>query len=147
MPQEADMCPPVDGVLRGEDKERIGQRIGGAGNRDTMLLHSLEECSLSLRRRTVDFVGKNNTGKDRTLNELEVTLTIENFRTRDIGRHKVWGELDARERKAERLSQGIHHQSLGQPRNTEKQAMPPCKDREEETVNGFLLTHNHFGHF
>ena len=136
----------LDGVLRGEDKEGVRQRVGSARDCDAMFLHSLEQSRLGLGRGTVDFVGKDDAGEDRPLDELEIALTVEDFRTRDVGRHEVGSELDARERKAKGLCQRVDHKGLGQSRDTEKETVSSGENREEEAVDSFLLAHNDFGH-
>ena len=64
------------------------------------LLHSLKQRRLCLRRRSVDFVGEDDVGKQRTLIELEKAfpgnmILFKNFGANDIGRHQVGGELNA----------------------------------------------------
>ena len=66
----------LNGVLRGEHKERFGQRHDAAGHCDVMLLHRLKQCGLCLGRGAVDFVGQNNVGEDRSFDELELAPAL-----------------------------------------------------------------------
>ena len=59
----------LDGVLRGEDEERLVQRVAHAGGGHLVLLHRLEQGRLRLGRRAVDLVGQDHVGEDRALDE------------------------------------------------------------------------------
>ena len=91
----------LDRVLRGQHEERLRQRHDAAGHGDVMLLHRLEQGGLRLGRRAVDFVGENDVGEDRPLDELELAPALggflQNVGAGDVGRHQVGRELDAAE--------------------------------------------------
>ena len=55
----------LDRVLRGDDDERVGQRVRLALDGDLALLHRLEQRGLRLRRRAVDLVGQQHVGEHR----------------------------------------------------------------------------------
>ena len=55
----------LDRVLRGEDEERLFERVGAALDGDAVLLHRLEQRGLGLGRRAVDLVGEQDVGEDR----------------------------------------------------------------------------------
>src|SRR5438876_610812 len=48
----------LDGVLRREHREEVGQGMGLPPDRDLTFLHRLEECALHLGRSPVDLVGE-----------------------------------------------------------------------------------------
>ncbi len=56
----------LDRVLRGDDDERVGQRVRVALDGHLPLLHRLEQRGLRLRRRAVDLVGQQHVGEHRT---------------------------------------------------------------------------------
>ena len=62
----------LDRVLRGDREERIGQVVGRLADRHFALLHRLQQRGLRLRRRAVDFVGQQDVGEDRPLDEAEI---------------------------------------------------------------------------
>ena len=62
----------LDRVLRGDGEERVGQRIGLLADGHFALLHGLQQRGLGLGRRAVDFVGQQDVGEDRPLDEAEV---------------------------------------------------------------------------
>ena len=55
----------LDGVLRGEHEERLGQLERLPADGDLLLLHRLEQRRLHLGRRAVDLVGEHDVGEDR----------------------------------------------------------------------------------
>ena len=61
----------LDRVLRGDDDERLGQRMRRALDRHLPLLHRLEQRGLGLRRRAVDLVGEQQVREDRAFAEAE----------------------------------------------------------------------------
>ncbi len=62
----------LDRVLRRHHQERVGQRVGLAADGDLALLHGLEQRALDLGRGTVDLVGQDQVGEDRTERHLEL---------------------------------------------------------------------------
>ena len=63
-----------------------------------MLLHSLEQCRLHLGGCAVDFVGKDEVGKDRSLLHMELLVFLRiHHRAHDIGRQEVGCKLYAAE--------------------------------------------------
>ena len=53
-------------VLCRENEKRFGELVRFALNRDAAFLHGFKQCSLSLRRRAIDFVRKNYIRKHRS---------------------------------------------------------------------------------
>ena len=54
----------LDGVLGGDDQERVGHRVGDAVDRRLPLLHALQERGLGLGRGSVDLVGEDDLAED-----------------------------------------------------------------------------------
>ena len=80
---------------------------------DLMLFHSFQERRLGLGGRAVNFIGQKKIGEDRSRAELELALTVvPHQRTRDIGGHKIWGELDTRHGQIDASSEGANQECL-----------------------------------
>ena len=62
----------LDGVLGGEDKERLGEWMPDAAHGDMVFLHRFEERGLRLGRRAVDLIGQDDVGKDRPFDESQL---------------------------------------------------------------------------
>jgi hypothetical protein len=86
----------LDGVLRGQHQEGVGQLEGAVADGHLMLLHSLEQGTLHLGRGTVDLVGQYEVGKDGALLHLKVLVFLRiDHRTDDVSRKQVGRELYA----------------------------------------------------
>ena len=73
-------CPLVQwGFGWHEDEEADQARVALAGGRDGAFLHGLEQNRLRLERHSVDLVGKDDVGEQRTLHKLELARLIENL--------------------------------------------------------------------
>ena len=84
-------------VLRREDDERPRELMRMAVDRDSALLHALEQARLGLGRGAVDLVDEDDVGEDGTGVELEPRLAlVEDVRADNVGREEVGGALDAR---------------------------------------------------
>ena len=73
-----------------------------------MLLHSLEQGTLHLRRGTVDFVCQYEVGEHRSFLHLELLFLLRvDHRTDDVGRKEVGRELDTTVACINQLSQRL----------------------------------------
>ena len=114
----------VDGVLCGENEERLRQRVGAVAQSDLPLLHRLQKCGLHLGRRAVDFIGKDQVVENGAEFRLEFHfLRVIDHRPHEVGRQKVRRELESGESGGKRTGKGFHRERLGQPRNTLQQDM------------------------
>ena len=117
----------LDRVLRGQDEERLLQRVAHAGRRHLVLLHRFEQRGLGLGRRAVDLVGEDHVGEDRPLDELHppsaVAGLLEDLRPGDVRRHEVGRELDPLELEVEDLRDGADQQRLRQARRAGDEAV------------------------
>ena len=59
----------LERVLRRDDEERIGQRMGRPVERHLLLFHRLQQRALRTRRGAVDLVGEQHVAEDRTRSE------------------------------------------------------------------------------
>ena len=137
----------VDGILRGEHEERLGQFANLATRRDALFLHGFEHGGLCLRRGAVDFVGQHDVGEDRSALELERAPAIGRFhhhvRAENVGGHQVRRELDAVEGKLQHLAERADEQCLAQPRHAFQQHMAAGEDRGQRAFdNGVGSDHD-----
>jgi hypothetical protein len=85
----------LDGVVRREQEERMGELSGDAVRGDLPLGHRLEQRGLGLRSRAVDLVDEDHVREDRPGAELEVArLLVEDREPRHVGRLEVGRALD-----------------------------------------------------
>ena len=105
----------LDGVLRRQNQERIGKFECLLADRDLPLLHRLQQRALHLRRRAVDFVRKDQIGKNRPELRAELPIAwIVDQRADEISRKKVGSELKALKARADRVRQRANRKSLRQ---------------------------------
>ena len=137
----------LDRVLRGQDEERLLQRIAHAGRRHLVLLHRFQERGLGLGRRAVDLVGEDHVGEDRPLDELHpapaLAGLLEDLGPGDVGRHQVGRELDPLELEVEDLRDRADQQRLRQPGRAGDQAVAAGEEADQELMRRLLLADDH----
>ena len=99
----------LNGVLRGQDKERRRQRIALARHGDRLFLHGLEQSGLGLGGGAVYFISQYDIGEDRAFDELELAVLVEYFGPGDVGGHQVGSELYAVEGETKGFREGVDH--------------------------------------
>ena len=137
----------VDGILSGQNEERLGQRTHLPTGSDLALLHRLQHGRLGLRRGAVDFVGQDQMGKHRTPLELELAATIRRFHdqvgAQNVSGHQVGRELDPAEAQLEHFGQGPNQQRLAQTWNAFEQNVTAGENGGEGSVDdGVLADHD-----
>ena len=86
----------LDGVLRGQHEEGIGQGIAALAQGHLALLHGFQQGALHLGRCAVDFVCQNQVGKHRALLGRELALLrVINHGAQQVGGQQVRRELNA----------------------------------------------------
>ncbi len=137
----------LDRVLRGQHQKRRRQRQRLSENRDLAFLHRFEHRRLSLRRRTIDFVGQHDVGEHRPGDELEtaspVAVALQNVRAGDVHRHQVGRELDAAEFQRHRLGHFTDQQSFRQSGNAHQQGVPSRKKADRQLLDYRMLADDH----
>ena len=116
-----------------------------------MFFHRLQQRSLRLRWRAVDFIGQHQVGKDRALDETETAYArllvfFDHIGSDDIAGHEIGRELHAIETQIENLRKRAHHQRLRQSRHADHQAVTAAEERHENLVDDFFLTDYDFAH-
>ena len=134
----------LDRVLRREDEERLLELVRLALHRHAMLLHRLEQRRLRLRRRAVDLVGEHDVREDRPGREHHVPaarlrIVLDDVGARDVARHQVRRELDARELEVEHLRDRVDQQRLRQARHADDQAVAAGEQRQQHELDHVLL--------
>ena len=106
----------LDGVLRGQHEERVGQveRLPAGGH--LVFLHRLEQGGLGLGRGAVDFVGQQQVGENRPLQELKspaagIRVFLEHVGAGDVRGHQVRRELDSPEGQVHRSAPALRRAS------------------------------------
>ena len=123
-----------------DDEERRLERVRSSLDRHLALLHGLEERRLRLRRRAVDLVREQQVREDRPGPELEVGVAlIPDRRARDVGRHEVGGELDAREPQGQDLRERARGQRLREPRVVLEQHVTVGEEPEPDELERLAL--------
>ena len=120
----------------------------GAGQ----LLHRFEQRRLRLGRRAVDFVRQQHVGKDGTGDEGPGAMAgggvlLDDIGTGDVGRHQVRRKLDALENQAEGLGERANQQRLRGSGQAGDQAVAAHEQRDQDLLDNFFLSDDHFVDF
>jgi len=136
----------LDGVLRGNDEEGLGQLHCLPPDGDFPFLHRLQQGGLGLGRCPVDFVRQQDVGKDGAFDEAETSLPLfvffQHVGSGDVRGHQVGSELNPFEGDIQNPGQGADHQRLGEPRHPFEQAMPSGENGREKLLDDFVLAHD-----
>ena len=136
----------LDRVLRREDGEARAERVRLAAQRHAPFLHSLQQRRLRLGRGTVDLVGEQQLGEDRSLGQREARrLEVEQVRPQYVARHQVGGELDAPEIEPDRAREGLREQRLGGARRAFEQHVAAGEQRDRHHARQIGLADHRLG--
>jgi hypothetical protein len=107
---------------------------------------------LRLGRGTVDLVGEDDVGEDRTLDEFEiffvgVHVDLQNFGAEDVTRHQVGSELNAVEFQVENAGNRADEQGFGKSRHTDQQTVTLAEEGDDQLLDHILLAYNDFANF
>ena len=109
-------------------------------DRRLAFLHRLQERRLGLRRRAVDLVGEEEVGEDRPGAELEVAVAlVPDRRARDVGRHEIRRELNAREPHAQYPREGARRERLRETGVVLEQDVPVGEEAEQHELERLAL--------
>ena len=130
----------LDRVLRRHHHEVLAERMRGAVEGDGVFLHGFQQRCLRLRRRAVDFVGKQQVAEDRAARQRELPgLEIVDVRSDDVAGHQVGRELDAAIGDAERLREAARRHRLGGAGRAFEQDMPAGEQCRQHQVDRIVL--------
>ena len=123
--------------------------MGCGANRDTALLHGLQQSRLGLGRRTIDLIGQKDVGEDRAFLEVEMFFAgvalVHHVTPHDITRHEVGRELDAREGQMQNVGDRRHDLGLADTGNTLEQHVSLGKQADQSAVDDFIVTDDDLG--
>ena len=137
----------LDRVLRREDEERVGDRVGGRTDRHLALLHDLEERRLHLGGSAVDLVGEEEVAEHGPELDVEVARAgAVNARAHQVGRHEVGGELNAVERAVEHVGEGLDCQGLRKAGDALDEQVPAGEQPDEHALEHHLLADDYSLH-
>ena len=131
----------LDRILRREHEERLLELERRAADRHLLFLHRLEQRGLHLRRRAVDLVGEDDVREDRPPlhGELARRLVVD-LRAEHVGRQQIGRELNAMERRVDRLGERADGQRLRQTGHALEQNVSAGEKTDEQSVNHVFLT-------
>ena len=134
----------LDRVLGREHDERLRHRIGGAADRDLVLLHDLQQRRLHLGRRAVDLVGEQEVVKDRPELGVEAPgVRPPDPRADQVRGHEIRGELDAPVGPGQRSRQRLDGQRLGQAGHALEQHVAAGQQADEHALEHRVLSDDH----
>ena len=128
----------LDGILRGEDKERLVQGGCHAADRHAVFFHRLQQRRLGLGGRPIDLVGQQQVGEQRPglkSQALAVLVLHQQVRADDVGGHQVGGELHAAKLQVEHLSQRADEVRLADARHAFQEHVPSGQKRDQRVLD------------
>ena len=130
----------LERILRGENEERIGQRIGLVADRDLAFLHRFEQRALHLGRRAIDFVGQDQVRKNRAeLGRELAAARIVNQRADQVRRQQVGRELQPLKAGLDAGGQRLDGERLGEAGHAFEQDVAVGEQAEQEPVDQIFL--------
>ena len=138
----------LDRVLRGHHQERRRHDVRLAGDRHLVFLHHLEQRALHLGRGAIDLVGEQQVGEHRPERRREVAgLLVVDPRANQVRRHEVGRELDATERAADDLGEGLHRQRLREAGHAFDEQVALRENRHQHAFEEVILADDDLLHF
>ena len=133
----------LDGVLRGEHVEGLGQVMAMASNGDVVFLHGLQQGGLGAWRRAVDFVGHQQLAEHGARHKAEglaaLLVFVEHFGAQNVSWHQVGRELHALFAEAQHGAQGGGKTRLGKARCAHQQGVAASQNGHHAEVNHLFL--------
>src|SRR5215216_7417578 len=118
----------------------------------TTFLHRFKQSRLRLRRRAIDLISENDVGEDWTRDKLHPAMTggaifFDDLRTRDIGWHQIWSELNALEREVQDVGNGPHEQCFCEAGNAGDDRVATNEKCEQHLFDDFVLPDDRLSDF
>ena len=130
-------------ILRGNHKKRRRQRMRAVIHRHLPLLHRFQQRRLTLRRRTVHLIGKQQLREHRPLmKDQRLRLRFQRRKTDHIGRQQIGRELNTAEIQPKRGSKRLGKRRLACPRQILQQQMPAREQTRRRQRNHLFLADN-----
>jgi hypothetical protein len=113
-----------------------------------MFLHCFEESGLNLRRRAVDFVGKDDVREDGSaLHHESPGRLVENLRSDDVRGEQVGSELNSVKRSVDRFGECADGECLREAGDALEKYVTTGQKRDQEALDHSVLTNNAFPDF
>ncbi len=112
-----------------------------------MFLHGLEQGGLGAGRGAVDLVRHHQLAEDGARHEAELTASalalVQHFRSQNIGRHEIGGELHALLVKAQHAAERAGELGLGEARRADEEGMAAAQDGDQHLLHHLVLAEDH----
>ena len=130
----------LEGILRRDHEERVGQPVRRHVDADLPLFHRLEQRALRLRARAIHFVREQQLGEDRALLERErAARRVEHGDADDVGGQQVARELHALPGEAEHVRQRMRERRLADAGDVFDQEVAARDEAREREPHGVWL--------
>jgi hypothetical protein len=123
------------------------QIVARAGDRHVAFLHRLQQRRLGARAGAVDFVGHQQLGEDRPLDEAEAAAVVEallhHLGPENVGRHQVGRELHPQRLKPHDNAQRLDQFGLGEAGDADQESVPAGEQRHQRLFDHPFLAEDH----
>ena len=135
-----------DGVLGGEDHERLGEVEGFAADADVAFLHGFEQGGLDFGGGAIDFVGEDDVGEDGAAADFELGgLGVVDLGAGEVGGQEVGRELEADEVGVDGTGDGRDAQRFGEAGDAFEEAVSVAEKGDEEAGDEGVLADDDAG--
>src|SRR5206468_2376316 len=132
-----------DWILRGDDQERLRQRMSFPIDGDLRFVHGFEQGGLRARRGAVDFVGQNDVGKKRAGTKLKFArVGLVHADAEHIARQKVGSKLNALKSTMKRFRERLRESGRSYSGDIFDQQVPAGEQCDQRKLNGFFFPVN-----
>ena len=133
----------LDGILRGDDQERLRQRHGFAVDGDLRFVHGFEQRGLRARRGAIDFVGENDVGENRSGAKFKFArFGVVDADAEHVAGQQVGSELDALKAAMKRFGEGLGERGFADAGNVFDQQVAARQERDQRELDGFFFAIN-----
>ena len=134
----------LDGILRGDDHERVGQGVALPVDRNLPLAHGLQQGDLRAGRGPVDFVGQHDIGENRSRTEGKLPrFGVVNAAARDVAGQQIGRELNAAEFAGQAAGNGLAHQRFAHAGNIFQEDMFAREEGHGRQSHDLVLAQHH----
>ena len=141
----------LQGILGGQNKERVVEAVPDPAHGDLAFLHRLQQSRLRFGRGAVDFVCEDDIREQRPFEEPEFTsprvpVLLDDLRPGDVGGHQVGGELHARELEVHHVGERAREERLAHAGHALHQHVAAEQEPRGHALHGLFLTDHALAH-
>src|ERR1700674_2530084 len=130
----------LDGILRGDDQKRLGQRERFAVDGDLRFVHGFEKRGLGARRGAIDFVGEDHVGENWAGTKFKIArFGIVDADAENIAGEQVRRELDALKAAMKRFCERLRESGLANAGNVFDEQMAAGEQGNQRELDGVFL--------